>query len=150
MTTIEEIQKPIDLTAVDSIDALLDVTGDLLHNVVVCWSDLLFEKSIREQIREAWNDLDFNNKIEEKKLFLCMQGQLLEIEKVGLSGPQLSLKLTAVAGALSSFTSAPSPQKLLSVFDWILSILGSLVSVSSYFEKLKEFMEVLQKLIACA
>jgi hypothetical protein len=70
-----------------------------------------------------------------------------DLSEVGLAGAQLTLKLSGLSGVLQPFTMAPSVRKLLPVFDWVLSILGSLAGVSRLLEQLKEFLEVLQKLI---
>lgn len=123
-------------------DGLLATTQALLDNVVWCWSDLLFAQDMREPVRAAWVDLSFDR----------LRGEVADLPEedlyaVGLAGPQLNLKLAGLSQVLTPFTLAPTIPRLLKVFDWLLSILGSLAGLSRHVEQLKEFVEVLQKLI---
>lgn len=137
MDTQEALQQAINPEPQD-IDEMLIAVQALLENVVFCWSDLLFAAAMRPQIRDAWSELDFQS--------LRADVADVDLSEVGLTGAQLKLKLAGLSGALTPFTTAPSLRKLLDVFDWVLSILGSLANLSRRVEQLKEFMEVLKKL----
>lgn len=138
MAVAQSFQQPINPEP-QGIDELLTTVQALLENMIFCWSDLLFAAAMRPQIREAWYELDFQ----------AMRADIAEadLSEVGLAGAQLTLKLSGLSGVLQPFIMAPSVRKLLPVFDWVLSILGSLAGVSRLLEQLKEFLEVLQKLI---
>ena len=128
--------------APQDMDGLLAAVQALLDNVVWCWSDLLLAKDMREPVRAAWEDLQIER----------LRGEVAglpeeDLYAVGLAGPQLNLKLAGLSQVLTPFTLAPSVPRLLKVFDWLLSILGSLAGLSRHVEQLKEFVEVLQKLI---
>lgn len=141
MDTVEAFQQAIN-PAPNDMDGLLSTVQALLENVVFCWSDLLFAQDMRETIRAAWEDLRIGS-LRDEVAGLSEE----ELQAVGLAGPQLTLKLAALSGVLTPFTLAPSIPRLLKVFDWLLSILGSLAGLSRHVEQLKEFVEVLQKLI---
>ncbi len=141
MAIAQSYQQPINPEP-QGIGELLETVQSLLENTVFCWSDLLFASAMRPKILEAWYELDFQT--------MRAEAAEADLSRVGLTGAQLALKLSGVSGALLSFTSAPSVRKLLAVFDWVLSILGSLAGVTGRLEQLKEFMEVLQKLIGWA
>ena len=141
MDTAEIYQQTVN-PAPGDMDGLLDTTQALLDNVVRCWSDLLFAQDMREPVRAAWADLSFA-RLREEVARLPEE----DLYAVGLAGPQLNLKLAGLSQVLTPFTRAPSIPRLLKVFDWLLSILGSLAGLSRHVEQLKEFVEVLQKLI---
>ncbi|THF67462.1 hypothetical protein E6C76_03605 [Pseudothauera nasutitermitis] len=138
MPAVQQHQTPIP-THVDSIDDFLDATREILTDTVDNWSYLLFPERLRPQIEAAWDDLNFE--------LTRIEIQDADLAEVGLEGAQLDLKLSAVSEALSDFARAPDVRKLLGVFDWLLAVLGSLAAVSKRVEQIKEFIEVLRKLI---
>ena len=128
-------------TDVATIGDLINMSEYLIYNVDYCWSGLLFRESVREKISAARNELDFD----------AMRNEVFEDEnqlsEVGLVGAQLDLKLSGLSEELVSFVETPSIQKLLSIFDWLISIFGSLANSSKKIEQLKEFIETLKNLI---
>lgn len=126
-------------TEVANINEFLVATQILLSNMVGRWSYLLFPSHHRDGIVKAWESIEFDD----------IQHQLStsELEQVGLAGPQLELKMSVLSEALKDFVNAPNIRKLIKVVDRVLSILGSMAGISKVVEQLKEFIEVLQKLI---
>jgi hypothetical protein len=116
-------QKTIE-TNVYTIEGLINTSEGLIYNVVYCWSDLLFKESLRAKIRNAHNELKFD--LMKPDAF----PDDVNLDEVGLGGSQLILKLSGLSEELSSFVETPNIQKLLSIFDWLISILGSMANAS--------------------
>ena len=140
MPILENLQSPLDRD-ITSMEDVLYFAQDLLGNIVGCWRGLLFDERHRQALEHAWRDIYTDSLVAE------LEAVSSELDAVGLGGSQLALKLGGLVASISVFRQFPSVRKLLSVLDWLISLLASLARKNEKVEQLKELIEAVQKLM---
>ena len=117
-------------------------TRDILQQVVD-WRGLLFREELRQPIADAWREL--GRSFEDVMKALVEEGDELvsdrQLERLGLTGNQLKLKLTGFNGAWDRFRERGTVNLLKKLLDWIDIILGSLASIIPGADAIEEFKD---------
>ena len=114
---------------------------DILQQVVE-WRDLLFREELREPIADAWQAM--HSAFDDVRLGLVEGDEVVSeqaLERIGLTGKQLDLKLIGFNGAWDKFKQWGTVKLLKRLLDWIDIILGSLASLIPGADAIEEFKD---------
>lgn len=132
---------------IKSINEFLTETQSLIENIVGPWNQILIAEKVRGLVTKAWDEV--RPTVETLRHELAeLQTQITEgFTRAGLSGEQLSLKLDRLGAAWTAFKENGTVRRLKELLGWASDILGSLVSALPGSEALKEFVDLIVKLI---
>jgi hypothetical protein len=125
-----------------------NLNGALFDNIVESWDQILFRRDVRSFITNAWSSLKSTVQTSFQTLRSSLRGIANDIlERIGLTGHQLALKLKGLNDAWQAFNELGTVRLLKKLLEWINAILGSLIAALPGGEALKEFKEAIEKLI---
>ena len=129
---------------IDELSDFLTDTRNVFQKVVDA-REVLFREDVRKLIKDSWDQIQRNitsvsSTVKDADSQLCQK-----LGQVGLSGVQLSLKLTSFKRALKRFTDRGTLKLLEKVLKWINKILGSLMAAIPGTEPIKEFKDAIEE-----
>jgi hypothetical protein len=97
--------------------------------------------SVAERLWPAWEALEARNEFGALRDAIESRDYDRQLDRAGLSGPELDFKLAGVDAASSAARERRSPRLLRRLLNWLELILDSLLSATGIGEGIKELKE---------
>jgi hypothetical protein len=113
----------------DDLVFVLEVAASFVHPAVA------------ERLWPAWQALEDRDEFGQLRRAVELQDYDVQLDRVGLSGPELEFKLAGVDSARGAGRENPTPRRLKKWLRWIDVLLGSLLAAVGAGEAIKELKE---------
>ncbi len=124
-----------------SLVRFLDDVYKLLELVAKVEPNRYIVPELREEMAKAWQEVQ--GRFSQVRSAILGGSHDQELERVGLTGAQLALKLKGAGSAIRRFFATPTLLGLRLALDWINTLLGSLTEAIGIAEPIKELKEAI-------